>query len=187
MESLSIFFSASGRLAPKPFVLAVLVVYTVSFLAQFLLSSPITARASVIPYVAAKVVAAWAWYALHVKRLRDSGRATSPARAITILYALAIVLLLLVVMASGGMSRTEISDMPAAVAIFAVFLMVFLTWLVIGNPAFGMFGYVFLGALVLISIPVLIAVAYSLWLANRPTAAVTAAPAPPTSPAPPTP
>ena len=170
MESLAFFFSSAGRLAPKPFVWGVLAVYAVSFLGQFLLSAPVTERAHVIPYVAVKIVAAWAWYALHVKRLRDAGRPTGPALAITILYALAIALLLLLVLASAGMPRAEITDMPAAVAILTVFLMVFLTWLVIGNPAFGIFGYVFLGALVLISIPVLIAIAFTVWVGTRPSA-----------------
>ena len=76
-----------------------------SFLSQFLLAAPITARASVIPFLLVQVAVAWAWYALHVRRLRDAGRPTGAAIALTILYALAIVLLLLV-MLRGRRART---------------------------------------------------------------------------------
>ena len=63
------------------------------------------------------------------------------------------------------------NKMPAAVGMFTIFVVVFLTWLVIGNAAFGVFGYVFLGAVVLITLPVLISTGFSIWLANRPSVA----------------
>ena len=75
MESLALFTSASGRIAPKPFWLGVVAVYVASFLSQFLLAAPVTARASVLPFLVAQAAIAWAWYALHARRLRDAGRA----------------------------------------------------------------------------------------------------------------
>ena len=172
MESLAFFFSTRGRIAPKPFVLGAFAVYGASFLSQFLLAAPITARASFIPFIAVQAIAGWAWYALHVKRLRDSGRGPGAAVALTIIYALAIVLLLLVMISAHGMTPPpEGNKMPAAVGMFAIFVVVFLTWLVVGNAAFGVFGYVFLGALVLITLPVLISTAFSIWLAHRPSVA----------------
>jgi uncharacterized membrane protein YhaH (DUF805 family) len=172
MESLALFFSASGRIAPKPFVLGALAVYALSFVSQFLLAAPITSRVSFIPFVAVQAIAGWAWYALHVKRLRDSGRGPGGAVALTIIYALAIVLLLLLMISAHGMTPPPDGNrMPAAVGMFAIFVVVFLTSLVLGNAAFGVFGYVFLGALVLITLPALISTAFSIWLANRPSVA----------------
>jgi len=170
MESLAAVFSTSGCIAQKPFVRGALAVYAASFLAQFLLASPVTARASVVPFVAAKILAAWAWYGLHVRRLRDAGQATGPALGLTILYALAVMLLLVVLVVGNNMTLPDTSGLPTfAVGIIQVFLLVFLASLVIGaGTAIGMFGYVFLGALVLISLPVLIAIVFTLWLASRP-------------------
>jgi uncharacterized membrane protein YhaH (DUF805 family) len=167
MESHASFFCASGRIAPKPFIVGASVVYVASFLSQFLLASPITQQANVIPFVAVQVIVAWAWYVLHVRRLRDAGRATGSALALTIIYALSIVLLLLVMAAANAMSPPESSELRAA-GVTGIFLVVFLAWLVIGNSALGMFGYVLLGALVLITLPVLIAIVYTIWLAGRP-------------------
>ena len=175
MVTLATIFSASGRMAPKPFALGAVGVYVAGFLSQFLLAAPVTARASVIPFLAVQMAVGWAWYALHVRRLRDAGRSPDAALALTILYALAIVLLLLVVFIAHDMALPADSSGFAAVSIFAIFLMVFLASLVIGaDAAIGMFGYAFLGALVLITLPVLIATVFTIWLANRPRA-----PAPP--------
>jgi hypothetical protein len=48
----------------------------------------------------------------------------------------------------------------------------FLAWLVVGDPALGVFGYVFLGALALVMLPLLIAIVFSIWAAGRPSAPV---------------
>lgn len=171
MESRHSWFLASGRIAPKPFVLGVLVVYGASFLSQFLLATPITQRAGVVPFVAVQLVVGWAWYVLHVRRLRDAGRATGAALALSLIYALAIVLLLLVMTAAAGAAVPESSELSAVSGIIGVLLVAFLAWLVIGNAAIGMFGYVLLGALVLIVLSVSIGIAFSIWLAGRPSAA----------------
>ena len=97
MGALTTIFSASGRLAPKPFMLGALAVYGGGFLSQLLLNSQVTQHANVIPFVLVQVALAWTWYALHAKRLRDAGRGVGAAVALTIVYLLAIVLLLVVV------------------------------------------------------------------------------------------
>ena len=48
------------------------------------------------------------------------------------------------------------------------FSLLFLAWLVVGDPALGMFGYVLLGALALVTLPILIAIVFSIWVAGRP-------------------
>ena len=52
MESLALFFSASGRIGAKPFAIAAAIVYLLAFLSQFLLASPMMARGGMIAYAA---------------------------------------------------------------------------------------------------------------------------------------
>ena len=92
MESLSSVFSASGRIARKPFAIGIVVVYGLMFLAQLLLSQPVTARLGIAPFAILQLALTWAWLALHVRRRRDASRSIDPAVGIAILYGLAIVL-----------------------------------------------------------------------------------------------
>ena len=86
-------FSPSGRLAPLPFVLAVAFVYPLSFGSQVLLSKPVTARMSILPFVLAQAVLTWIWIVVHRRRLRDAGRSGGLAVGIAIVYVLEILLL----------------------------------------------------------------------------------------------
>jgi uncharacterized membrane protein YhaH (DUF805 family) len=170
MESLAAIFSASGRVAPKPFWIGVIVVYVASFLTQFLLAAPVTARASVVPFVLAQAAVAWIWFGLHARRLRDAGRPVGPAVALSVLYGLAIVLLLLAFVAAiaPGGSAAPASDQPRSPSIFDVFLLLFLIGLIFGDPNLGIFGYILLGVIALTLLPILIAVAFTIWVGSRP-------------------
>jgi uncharacterized membrane protein YhaH (DUF805 family) len=171
MDSSINIFSAAGRLAPRPFVFGALAVYGLSFLSQVLLAAPVTARASVFPFLLAQIALGWAWYALHVRRLRDAGRSAGTALALTLLYALAIVLLLLVMVIAGTMAVPDTGNFASA-SVMTMFLILFLAGLVLGSgAAIGLFGYVFLGVLVLITLPVLIAMGFTIWLAMQPSVA----------------
>ena len=170
MASLTTIFSAAGRIAPKPFALGTIAVYAASFLSQFLLAAPVTARASVVPFVLAQVVIGWSWYVLHAKRLRDAGRPTGAAVALTVLYALAIVLLLLVMVAANAPGQGNgPGDTPFA-GIFQIFLLLFLVGMVLGDPNLGMFGYIILGVLALVMLPMVIAIVFTIWAGTRPSA-----------------
>jgi uncharacterized membrane protein YhaH (DUF805 family) len=173
MESLSLFFSTSGRIARKPFALAALLVYVMSFCSQFLLAAPVTAHASFVPFLAVQIVAGWAWYALHVKRLRDAGRGPGGAVALTVLYALAVVLLLLAMSAAQGPAPGAPSEEATAAGVFHLFLILFLIGLVLGDPNLGMFGVIILGVLALVMLPILIAIVFTLWAGTRPSLAPT--------------
>lgn len=168
MNSPATIFSASGRLAPKPFALGAVAVYLVSFLSQFLLAAPITARASVVPFLAVQVAIAWFWYSLHVRRLRDAGRPTGSAIALTILYALAIVLLLLVMLAIDAPGQPTGPEATPYASVFQIFLLLFLIGMILGDPNLGMFGYVILGVIALVMLPLVIAIVYTGWAATRP-------------------
>ena len=161
-------FSDAGRLAPKPFALGAIGVYLASFLSQFLLAAPVTARASIIPFLLVQVAVVWFWYALHVRRLRDAGRPTSSVIGLTILYALAIVLLLVVMLAIDAPGQpTGPNESPFA-GVFQIFLIVFLIGMILGDPNLGMFGYVVLGVIALVMLPFAIAIAFSVWAGTRP-------------------
>ena len=57
--------AGDDRLARGPFALAVIAVYLASFASQMLLSAPVTARVSVVPFVLVQVVLIWLWIVLH--------------------------------------------------------------------------------------------------------------------------
>src|SRR3981081_4182616 len=97
METLSSFFSASGRVGPRPCALGGVDIYFRRFLAEMLLSPPVTTRWGVWAFALVQAPLAWAWFVLHVKRLRDASRPIGTALAIAILYALAIILLMLLI------------------------------------------------------------------------------------------
>lgn len=150
-------------MAPRPFVLGVVAVYLTSFLSQFLLAAPVIALASVVPFLLVQAGVAWFWYALHARRLRDAGRPHGAAVALTVLYGLGIVLLLLVTVAVSA----QTNEAPLG-AVFQVFLLLFLIGSVTSDPNLGMFGVIILGMLVLVMLPILIAVGFTVWAATRP-------------------
>jgi uncharacterized membrane protein YhaH (DUF805 family) len=168
MKSLARFFSASGRIRPKPFAVAAAAVYLVSFLSQFLLAAPVTARASVIPFLLVQILAGSAWTALHLKRLRDAGRPGGAAVALAILYALAIVLLLLMMAMANAPAITD-DETPAGWS--QTLLLFFLISVILSDPNLGMFGIIALIVLALIMLPMVIAVVFTIWTATRPGAA----------------
>ena len=77
--------------------LAAIVVYLASFGSQVLLSAPVTARMSVLPFALVQAVLIWLWIVLHARRLRDAGRPAGLAVGIAIVYALEVVLLVIMV------------------------------------------------------------------------------------------
>jgi uncharacterized membrane protein YhaH (DUF805 family) len=164
MESLALFFSASGRMAPRPFAGGTLAVYGAALVSLLLLSPPVLLRAGLAPFVLVQGLAIWTWFCLHAKRLRDAGRDIGPALAIVGLYALAIILLLLIVVLLtpsadvgevGGSNALIPSDLVAMAA---------------GDGDLGLFAYVIIGIFALIVVPVLVALGFSIWAGTRPAA-----------------
>ena len=175
MDGLSTIFSTSGRLAPKPFTLGALAVYAGGFLSQLLLDSQVTKYASVIPFVVAQLALAWTWYALHARRLRDAGRGVGVAVALTIFYLVAVVVLLVMVFTANKGALPADSSGFAALTIIAVLVAALFTGLIIGaSSTIGMFGPGLLGALVAITLPLLVGFVFTIWLANQPRVALPA-------------
>jgi uncharacterized membrane protein YhaH (DUF805 family) len=170
MESFASIFSASGRLAPRPFAIGAVAIYVASFLSQFLLAAPVTARASVFPFLLVQMAIAWLWYALHVRRLRDAGRAATPALALTILFALAVILLLLATAAINAPGTAGTADDTPFGGAFRIILILFLIGSIMSDPNLGMFGVIILTVLALVMLPIVIATAFTIWAATRPSA-----------------
>jgi uncharacterized membrane protein YhaH (DUF805 family) len=162
MKWLAVLFSASGRIAPKRFAVGAAVVYGIAFLSQLLIAPPVMLRAGLAPFALVQALAIWAWFCLHAKRLRDAGRDIGPALAIAGLYALAIILLLLMValvMPLGEAVKTP--DVDSADVLISSYLIAAVT----GD--LGLFAYVVAGILALIFTPMLIAIAFSIWAGTR--------------------
>ena len=166
MESLAFWFSPSGRIAPKPFARGILAVYGAAALSLLLMSAPVMLRVGFAPFALVQALACWAWFCLHAKRLRDAGRDPGMALAVAVIYALAIVLLLLVLALAAPLPGG--AQVPAAGAADAWSDLFALAG---ADSELGLFGYVGVGMLALIVLPMLTAVAFSIWAATRPGAA----------------
>lgn len=171
METPAQALSASGRIAPRPFAFGVIAVYAVSFLSQVLLSPPVTLRLGILSFMILQALLIWGWIALHTRRLRDAGRPIGPAIAIAVLYALAMVLLMLLADQMIGPDVSAVgTDVPRrSFSELWVFLLLFSAFA--GEPSLGFFHVLALGIFALILIPVAIAIGFSIWAGTRPAVA----------------
>jgi uncharacterized membrane protein YhaH (DUF805 family) len=158
-----------GRLARGPFVLAAIAVYVVGFVSQMLLSAPVIARLSVVPFVLVQIVLIWLWIVLHMRRLRDAGRPTGIVIGVAVVYALEVVLLTLLVWILNPTSGS--GDFAGDTAgIFHLFAILYLLGMLTGDPHLGVLQIWLMGFAVLMFLPVLVAILFSLWTATRPSA-----------------
>ncbi len=158
----------SGRLAQIPFAFAAAGIYVASFASQALLAPAVTERAGPLVFAAAQAVLLAAWYVIHAQRLRDAGRETGAALGIAIVYALAIVLLVLVLwlLTAGGSGGADNRGSPVH-----FFVVIYLLALLTGDQALGAgLGYFVFAFLAMILAPVVIALGFSLHAALQPSA-----------------
>jgi uncharacterized membrane protein YhaH (DUF805 family) len=174
MESLAFFFSAFGRLGPRAFARAAVVVYGTAFLSQLLISPPVVLRIGLAPFALVQALAVWAWFCLHAKRLRDADRPLAPAVAIAVLYALAMILLLLIIALLVGMAPGG-TEAPGGAAT-DVLISSYLVRILAGDPDPGFFSYVATGVFALIFAPMLISMGFSIWTGTRQRVARTSTP-----------
>ena len=162
----SLLLSRDGRLARAPFTLAVIAVYLASFASQVLLSAPVTARVSIVPFMLVQVALIWLWIVLHTRRLRDAGRPTGIVVGIAMIYVLEVVLLVLLIwliLASAGPTGGASSD----ASIFHLFVILYLLGMMTGDPTLGALQIWMMGFAAVMLLPVAIAVVFSLWTATR--------------------
>jgi len=176
MGAVSLLFSFSGNAAKRPFAVAVVAVYLASLLSHLLIAAPITAKVSVWPFAIVQLALVWAWLALHVKRLRDAGKSYGFAIGIACLYALALILLILVVlMITAGDSSSEAAR--TGQGLIRVFLVLYLFSALFNSAEFGVLAFWLFGFVLLLLLPVLIALGYSIWAGTLPPAASAMPPA----------
>jgi hypothetical protein len=164
--------TSAARLGQGPFVAAVIVVYLLIFASQVLLSSPVTTRLGVVPFLAAQGVLIWLWIVLHHRRLRDAGRPTGTVFGVASVYALSIILLVLLVwLVLSSTAGTGDGAGPHA-GILQLFVVLYLLGSMSGDPSLGALQIWIAGFAVLMLLPVAIALGFSLWTATRPSGEV---------------
>lgn len=165
--------SSSPRLRSPPritrgsFVVTAIGLYFLSFASQILLASPVTRHASVFAFAAAQIVLIAVWLALHRRRLRDAGRPLGIATGVAIVYALEVLFLVIVVGLMLSSSATDGAGPNAT--ILQLFVIVYLLTMLTGDTGplqLWIFGFV-----VLMALPIVIALGFSIWAAILPSAA----------------
>ena len=160
--------TTSAGIKSGPFTVAVLLVYLLSFMSQMLLSPPVTSRLSVVPFVLAQGVLIGLWIVLHRRRLLDAGRPSGTAIGVAMVYALEIVLLVIVVwiMLSGVTAGSDGAD--GAAGILYLFVILYFLGQLTGDPNLGVLQIWVMGFVVLMLLPVVIALGFSIWTGTRP-------------------
>jgi uncharacterized membrane protein YhaH (DUF805 family) len=162
MNALKVALSPFGRLSPRAFAPAAILLYAVGALSYLLLTGSITAVAGALAFLLAQAIMTWIWFVLHAKRLRDADRPTGIALAVAALYGLGVILILLLIALIVASSPERAA--PAHIDLLAVL------WIV-GVIATGAnitaTNYVILGLLALGCAPVALALALSLWAGTR--------------------
>jgi uncharacterized membrane protein YhaH (DUF805 family) len=169
MQALRFLFSPSGRLGPRPFVWAAIAVYIAGVAAQSLTAPGVLARIGLLPFGIAQALLIWIWFALHARRLRDAGRAVSLAVAASLLYALSVVLLLIVATAFFTTSPSAMAGANPTGALGLILLLSIITTLA-GSSSYDLGWFVVVILMVLAFLPIVVAVAVTLWAATRPSA-----------------
>ncbi len=167
MNALSLLFSRSGRLAAKPFAIAIALVYVTNFFSQILVSAPVTGQVGLWPFVLVQIVLVWSWIVLHLKRMQDAGKSGGVAIGIACLYVLTLVLVMLVLVMITG-TETSAEFVKSGQGLIRIFLVVYLFAMLVGSADFGVMTLWLIGFVVLLLLPVLIAFGYSIWAATRP-------------------
>jgi uncharacterized membrane protein YhaH (DUF805 family) len=169
MQALRFLFSPSGRMPAGPFVFAAIAVYVAGAASQVLTRPEVAARGGLWLFGATQAVLIWIWFALHAKRLRDADRAIGLAAGVSLLYALSIVLLLIVAFAFFATSSGATTDANATSGLGLILLVAIIASLS-GSNNYD-FAWVMAAILTILAfLPVILALAVTLWAATRPSA-----------------
>jgi uncharacterized membrane protein YhaH (DUF805 family) len=167
MQALRFLFSPSGRLRPQGFAVAVIVVYAVGAASQWLTVPGVVARNGLWPFVLAQAALIWVWFSLHAKRLRDADRSTGLAAGASLLYALAVVLLLIVATAFFSTSPSAMKGANAPGALGLILLLSIIATLA-DSSSYDVGWFVVAILMALAFLPIVVAFAVTLWAATRP-------------------
>lgn len=167
MQALRFLFSPSGRLSPRPFVFAVIVVYLAGAASQGLTMPDVIRRAGLWPFAAVQALLIWIWFVLHAKRLRDGGRSIGLAAGASVLYALAVVLLIVLAVAFYKPLAGQVPDANSASAL-GLILVVVIASVLLGSPQYDLASMMAAILLLIAFAPLIVAVAVTLWAATQP-------------------
>ena len=169
MQALRFLFSPAGRLEPRAFVFATIVVYALGVAAQWLTMPDILLRAGIWPFAVAQALLVWVWYVLHARRLHDAGRPVDIAAGAALLYGLSIVLLLIVTI--GYFKPYAGAVDPNATAALNIILFIMVISALTQSASHDVGALIVTVLMVLALLPVIVAVAVTLWAATRPSGA----------------
>jgi uncharacterized membrane protein YhaH (DUF805 family) len=155
--------SAKGQIKPLPFAIAVTIIYAVNLVISNYVSLGFLARGGAVPFLLLQLALTWFWYALHAKRLADSGRASGVAKTIAIVFFAFICIVALVAMGSQppphNSAPTESTLGGALSLILAAF---YLT-----GSGLGGLGYYFAALVAIPLFVILLVFAYSMVVGMR--------------------
>ena len=168
MQTLRSLFSPAGRLEPRAFIIAAVIVYALGVAAQWLTMSDVLLRAGFWPFAAAQALLIWVWFTLHARRLRDAGQPVDLAAGAALLYGLSIVLLLIV--AIGYFKPYAGTIDPNATAALNIILFVMVISALTQSAGSDVGTLIVTVFMVLALLPLIVVVAVTLWAATRPSA-----------------
>jgi len=174
MQGLGLLFSPAGRLGPRAFIIAVVLLYLAAAASQALTLRDVIKSAGLWPFLAAQIVLVWIWYALHAKRLRDAGKPVGVAVATCLLYVLSVVLLVIIAGAFYGAPAGQGTD-PNTASALGLILFVSIIAMLSGTPHDSLAWLIVAILLVIAYLPIILAVVTTVWAASRPTAEGSAA------------
>ncbi|HXW39902.1 MAG TPA: hypothetical protein VEK75_01770 [Xanthobacteraceae bacterium] len=167
MQVLRFLFSPYGRLPPQVFPPAAVAVYVAGAASQWLTSPNLIDRAGLWPFVAAQIVLTWIWVALHARRLRDAGRSIDLPVAIALLYALSVALLVIVAVEFVHAASPDSLQYNGATALGLILFVSIITAL-LGSPQYDVAWLMVTALTAMALLPVILAVACTVWAATRP-------------------
>ena len=167
MQAFRILFSPAGVLAPGTFIVVAALIYFAGAASHALTAPDVIIRAGLWPFLAVQVVLIWVWYAVHAKRLRDSGRTVGIAAGVALLYTLSIALLVIVAVSFYGTLAADAHD-PNPASALGLILFVSIIAILAGAPHYDIGWLIVVILVVLALLPIVLAVVTTLWAATRP-------------------
>jgi hypothetical protein len=169
MQTLRRFIFPLERLEPRGFSAAAVAIYLAGAASQLLTAPHLVIHLGLWLFAAVQAVLIWLWLCVHANRLRDAGETVGPAVAASVLYALSIILLLLVVTSAfAGLVTADVNEMDAA-GLIAIVLLLSVAGSMFGpaqqHDAAWLLTLIFTAAAF---VPVIVALAVSIWAATRP-------------------
>ena len=178
MLALRFLFSPYGRLAAPAFAVAAVALYVAGAASQLLTTPDILARTGLWPFAVVQALLTWTWFCLHAKRLRDGNRSIGPAAGASLLYALAVGVLLFIAALSLTAPATPGTGDPNASVARSLLLLLLIVAILLSWPRHDLAGLIVAILAVIALLPLLFALAVTVWAGTRARAGAAGAAAP---------